>query len=241
MQHLRKTFYIQILILFAVTFSCKKNPDGYEKLNQFLQKSICETDAIVTIDLTKFHADLISHIESQIDFDLCDKGYFTGNITVASKQIKFPSYITKECDPWNYPHKVITILVNKDNQALVDSEFVSSEKSIQTKVTEISGKWIEYDRLPIWILYLFSGDIDTNSEKLNERTIQVLYGIQDFYSLIANKEFNRNYIELNDKELEQLHSDYRFKVGFSGYEYPIAPPPPPPPTELEHINDKNAE
>lgn len=237
---MRKTLYIPILILFVVTFSCKTNSDGYGKLNQFLQKSISESDAIVTIDLTKYHSDLISHIESQIDFDLCDKGYFTGNITVASKQIKFPSYITKECETWNSPHKVITILVNNDNQALVDSEFVSSERSIQTKITGISEKWIEHERLPIRILYLFSWNTHTNPEKLKERTIQLLYGVKDFYSLIANKEFNKNYNELNDKELEQIHSDYRFKVGFSGYEYPIAPPPPPP-TKLENIKKENAE
>lgn len=229
-----------ILILFVVTFSCKTNPDGYGKLNQFLQKSISESDEIVSIDLTKYHSDLISLIESQIDFDLCDKGYFAGIITVSSKQIKFPSYITKECDTWNSPHKVITILVNNDNQALVDSELVSSEKSIQTNVTGISEKWIEHDRLPIRILYLFSWDTDTNPEKLKQRTIQLLYGVKDLYSLIANKEFNRNYNELNDKELERLHSDYRFKVGFSGYEYTIAPPQPPP-AKLEHIKKENAE
>ena len=223
--------YISLILLLISTVSCKQK-NNTEIIAEYFKSQNSDKELIAEIDFSKSDSTLLSNIEKQLKVDLCDNSRFTAKMEFEDIELKFPAYANKNCN-WNTSlHNIISILINKKNQALVSDKLVEQNNSLENKVILATKEMIIGTERKS-LIYLIEWDTQLKSELIKKRIFEILQAIRKYSNELANIKYKKNISDLTEMELIEIKKGFSGIIGFNGN---FDPPPPPPPemkTELE--------
>lgn len=214
---LKQVFYI--LFLFISLVACEK--DNHKKtINLDLQHS--RSEKLVDINFKLTGSDLIADFEKQLDQDLCENQNFSARLKKSNSEIIFPVFASKNCNwPENYSN-IINILINQ-NSVLFPEALLSTKKNISNDILEIIKNNIEVNNNQS-LDFIIQWKKETKDSIVEERVLEVLSSIEDYYNLISIKKFQKEISDLNDSEKEILVKEFKFRIGFQDSENSIPAP-----------------
>ncbi len=219
---LKKSIYISLIIIIFAIVGCKKQLD-FKEVKKYCDGMITKTEPIAIIDFSKKDSSLISDIEKQIKIDLCKDGNITGQTLIDGNEINFPAHIVKNCDKFNKIDGILEIKMNKENEVMVNDEFVSSGKDIFSKVLKITKEMMKKVGRK-QILYAIYWDDKSNPDDVRTRIFQTLKAVKIYSDSLSTEKYNKKTDYLTRKELEELNKRFSIKIVFSDY---FEPPPKP--------------
>ncbi len=168
----------------------------------------------VKIDFSKNELDLINEFEKQTQLDFCkSNNSLNAGINIDNDKLLFPLTVYKYCGWLGHSKNKISVLINKNNQVLIDSEFIIQPlDSLQTDLISATKTLMDSEN-KTEIVYVLNWDTKLDSTIVKNRILEILYATKSFSNELSMKSFEKEIDDLTENEFTELKKEFKPSIG----------------------------
>ena len=223
-----------ILIINIILISCKDNHKVYSLNN--IDFSLNKLNDNYTTDLNFDLKDslFIDDLQQKLKIDLCKDSNIDLKLEFKSVDLIVPVHIFNRCpDIFKCGRYMISYLINKNNNVLIEDEYILNEKENSSLILAQAIKRYNEDYNKKNVVINFNWAKKTKATDTKKRFKELINGIYVYRNKKSKKIFGKNIKDCTMSEKDSLNSDTRFTIIIAAFDFP---PPPPPPPGIDEID-----